>query len=55
VAARHNALGLTEPLDPEPRPYHDRPYLVIGADRFAGALRGTLTDPVLAALLSRAG
>jgi hypothetical protein len=50
VVARHNALGLTGPLDPEPRPYHDRPYLVIGADRFAGALRAGITDPVLAAL-----
>src|SRR6202044_2266868 len=26
VAARHNELGLTAPLDPGTRPYFDRPY-----------------------------
>lgn len=39
VAARHNALGLTGPLDPRTRPYFDRPYQVIGAGRFAEALQ----------------
>jgi hypothetical protein len=44
VARRHNALGLTEPVDPAPRPYFGRPALVIGADRFADACWGTVTD-----------
>jgi hypothetical protein len=50
VARRHNALGITEPLDPEPRQYHDRPALVIGADRFVAALRAKVRDPLLAEL-----
>jgi hypothetical protein len=45
VAARHNALGLTGPLDPRTRPYFDRPYQVIGAGRFEGALRAAIADP----------
>jgi hypothetical protein len=44
VARRHNALGLTESVDPAPRPYFSRPALVIGADRFADACWGTVTD-----------
>jgi hypothetical protein len=39
VAERHNGLGLTEPLDPTPRGYYDRPYQVIDAGRFVTALR----------------
>ena len=45
VAASHNALGLTDPLDPGTRPYFDRPFQVIGAGRFAGALRQAIRDP----------
>ena len=45
AAERHNALGLTGPLDPAPRGYHDRPFLVIDAGRFATALRAGMTDP----------
>ena len=50
VARRHNALGITEPLDPEPRQFHDRPAMVIGADRFVAALRAKVRDPLLAGL-----
>ncbi|WIX89176.1 DUF4037 domain-containing protein [Amycolatopsis sp. DG1A-15b] len=50
VAELHNRLGLTEPLDPATRPYHDRPFQVLHADRFSQALLGTLTDPALRAL-----
>lgn len=50
VGRLHNASGLTDPVDPEPRRYFDRPFLVSGADRYAGALAGTVTDPALAAL-----
>jgi len=47
VAARHNELGLTAPLDPGLRPYYDRPCQVIGAERFADALLAAVTDPQL--------
>lgn len=50
VAERHNALGLTDPVDPTTRPYHDRPFQVLHAERFADALRATITDPEIAAL-----
>ncbi len=45
AATLHNRLGLTPPLDPETRPYYDRPYQVLGAGRFAAALREAITDP----------
>jgi Domain of unknown function (DUF4037) len=50
VAALHNDLGLTRPLDPRTRPYFDRPYQVIGAGRFAEALRAAIADPQIRAL-----
>jgi hypothetical protein len=45
AAALHNQLGLTAPLDPRTRGFYDRPYRVIGAERFATALREAITDP----------
>jgi len=45
IAALHNRLGLTPPLDPRARRFFDRPYQVIGAGRFTAALRETITDP----------
>jgi hypothetical protein len=50
VAARHNELRLTGPLDPSARPYFDRPYQVIGAGRFEAALRAEIADPRIRAL-----
>jgi hypothetical protein len=47
VAALHNELGLTPPLDPRTRPFHDRPYQVIGAERFTAALREAISDPAV--------
>ncbi|MGW4379599.1 DUF4037 domain-containing protein [Kitasatospora sp. NPDC004531] len=47
AARTHNTLALTAPLDPTCRPYHSRPYRVLHADRFAHALRHTVTDPAL--------
>ena len=41
----HNELELTPPLDARTRRFHDRPYRVIGAGRFAAALREAITDP----------
>jgi hypothetical protein len=50
VATRHNRLGLTEPLDPSPRRFHDRPYLVLDADRFVAACLAAMADRDLASL-----
>ena len=50
LARRHNALGLTAELDPRCRPFHDRPFAVLDAERFAAALRDTVTDPMMAGL-----
>ena len=47
VATLHNQLRLTAPLDPRTRPFYDRPYQVIGAQRFTAALREAITDPVV--------
>jgi Domain of unknown function (DUF4037) len=49
VAIRHNRLGLTEALDPTPRRFHDRPFLVLDADRFVAACLAAMTDRALAA------
>ncbi|QRP44105.1 DUF4037 domain-containing protein [Amycolatopsis sp. FDAARGOS 1241] len=38
VAAHHNQLGLTPPLEPRTRGFHSRPYRVLDAARFADAL-----------------
>jgi Domain of unknown function (DUF4037) len=47
AAARlHNDLGITELVDPAVRPtFWDRPFRVLGAARFAAALRAAITDP----------
>jgi hypothetical protein len=50
LAAQHNALGVTVPLDTSTRDYHDRPYQVIDGGRFATALRSHITDAETAAL-----
>jgi hypothetical protein len=47
TATLHNQLGLTKPLDPTTRPYHDRPFQVLHAERFSQALRNTITDAEL--------
>jgi hypothetical protein len=47
AAEAHNRLGLTAPLDPGTRPYYGRPYQVLGAGRFAAALSGAITDPLV--------
>jgi hypothetical protein len=45
VAAQHNQLGLTRPLDTRTRRFYDRPYQVIDAARFTAALLEEITDP----------
>jgi hypothetical protein len=50
LAALQNDTGLAERVDPTTRPYFDRPFQVLKADRFADALLAAVTDPVIAAL-----
>lgn len=50
VAALHNELALTPPLDTRTRQFYDRPYQVIDADRFTTALREAITDPRIRSL-----
>jgi hypothetical protein len=50
VARAHNRLGLADPVEPTVRRFHDRPFRVLAADRFADALRRAVTDPDVSAL-----
>lgn len=49
-AGMHNELGLTEPVDPSTRPYHDRPFRVLRAERFTAALAAGITTPEIRSL-----
>ncbi|MFK4089415.1 DUF4037 domain-containing protein [Kribbella sp. NPDC020789] len=44
LGERHNALAITSFVDPSPRPFHDRPALVLDAGRFVQACLATVTD-----------
>ncbi len=50
TALAHNVSGLTAPVDPTTRPFHDRPFRIRGTGRFAAACRAAVTDPLLRAL-----
>ncbi|WP_312034127.1 DUF4037 domain-containing protein [Actinoplanes sp. TBRC 11911] len=50
VAELHNRGGLTVPLDPRTRPFHNRPFQVLEVGRFVAALRAGITDPAVRAL-----
>ncbi|MFJ3953657.1 DUF4037 domain-containing protein [Streptomyces libani] len=50
VAATHNQLGLTDPVDPTTRPFHTRPFQVLHAERFTAALSTRITDPDISSL-----
>lgn len=43
LAAAVNGLALVDAIDPTPRPFHDRPFPVIDAGRFADALMASST------------
>ncbi|MFF3330311.1 DUF4037 domain-containing protein [Streptomyces sp. NPDC002888] len=45
VGALHNQLGVTAPVDPSTRPYHSRPFRVLGAERFVEALLAEAKNP----------
>jgi hypothetical protein len=42
VAVMHNELRLTRPVDVAVRPFYDRPYQVMGAERFVHALQESI-------------
>ncbi|MEU9955084.1 DUF4037 domain-containing protein [Streptomyces sp. NPDC050982] len=50
IAVMHNQLGLTDPVDPSTRPYHDRPFQVLHAERFTEALIARISDPAIRSL-----
>ena len=55
VASMHDALGLTPPLGTGVSRYHERPYLVVHAGRFAAALEGALEDRRVLSVPHKAG
>jgi Domain of unknown function (DUF4037) len=55
VAGLHNKLGLTAPVAPTVRRFHDRPFLVLDADRFVAACQRAIVDPQVRALDGHAG
>jgi Domain of unknown function (DUF4037) len=50
VARRHNALGLTEEVEPGVRLFHTRPFRVVGSGRFADACLAQVEDGWLRSL-----
>lgn len=47
VARRHNALGITEPVDESVRQFFGRPAMVLGGGRFVEACLAKVQDPWL--------
>ncbi len=50
LAARHNALAITEPVEGTVRLFHERPFRVIGSSRFVEACVARVEDPWLRSL-----
>lgn len=46
VALRHNAAQISDPEDPAARLFHDRPFRVIDARRFARVCVQAIDDPL---------
>ncbi|MEV2239932.1 DUF4037 domain-containing protein [Micromonospora sp. NPDC049891] len=55
LARAHNDLALADPVEPTVRPFHDRPFRVLAADRFADATYGAVTDPEVSTLPRHVG
>jgi Domain of unknown function (DUF4037) len=55
VAERHNALGVTEPVNAAVRQFWRRPIRILFADRFVDALRAAISDPDVRAVEHLAG
>jgi hypothetical protein len=50
VARKHNERGVTDAVEPEVRQFHERPFRVLSADRFADACLARVADPTLRGL-----
>jgi hypothetical protein len=50
IADRHNEAGITAPIEATARGFYNRPFRVIGAERFANAIAATVTGEQLRAL-----
>ena len=50
LATRHNALGITESVDPSVRLFHSLPFRVLGSSRFVEACLDRVHDPWLRSL-----
>ena len=50
LAARHNAAGVTRPVEATVRLFHSRPFRVLGSARFVDACLERVTDPWLKSL-----
>lgn len=50
LAMRHHDLAITPPVDPSPRLFHERPFTVMDAERFANALTESIDDPTVRAM-----
>ena len=55
VAARHNALQVTDPVPQAVASFHGRPFLVIHAERFAAALEAAISTEAVRGLPPRVG
>ncbi len=55
LAARQNALGLSAPVNPEPKPFFSRPYMVVRAEDIAEALAAAISDPAVRSLTPALG
>jgi hypothetical protein len=55
LANMHNALGVTEPIEPTITDYFNRPYKVIFAGRFTDATRAAITDERIKAIAADIG
>ncbi len=50
LAARHNALGITDPVDATVGLFHERPFRILGSGRFVDACLERVSDPWLRSL-----
>jgi hypothetical protein len=53
LATMHNRLGLMKPLSPEVARFHNRPFIVLHAERFANALIAAIEDPAVGKIAAR--
>jgi hypothetical protein len=55
VARMHNALGVTDPVSEQVSRFHDRPYLVVHADRFVEATERAMSSDAVRSWPPRIG